>query len=205
MLQRQEQQQEHACCSGSIGCVGRCSDSISSVAASGSVTGALQGQDQERCSVQELETFQGQDQEPDTFLQHFCNIFAICLLHFCNSFATLLQHVCYIVATCLQHCCNIFATFVQHACYMFASFLQHFCNYSVQERCRSVAGTGSGALQRLGALQECCRGRIRSVAASGSVTGALQGQDQVSGARFETLSRYQDRARGRICDVARVC
>ena len=76
---------------------------------------------------------------------------------------------------------------------------------SVWERYRSVAGAGSGALQRLGALQQCCRGRIRSVAASGSVTGALQEQDQVSGARFVTLSRNQDRSRGRICDVARVC
>jgi len=77
--------------------------------------------------------------------------------------------------------------------------------YSVRERCWSVAGAGSGALQRLGALQQCCRGRIRSVAASGSVTGALQGQDQVSGARFVTLSMNQDRSWGRIRDVARVC
>ena len=114
-------------------------------------------------------------------------IFAIFVQYACNIFATFLQHLCNMFATCLQHLCSIFATFLQR--YVAGG----------------AAGTGSGALQRLGALQERCRGRIRSVAASGSVAGALQGQDQVSGARFETLSRYQDRSRGRICDVARVC
>ena len=63
----------------------------------------------------------------------------------------------------------------------------------------------TGALQRPGALQEYCRSRTRSAAAPGSVTGALQVQGQVSGARFVTSSRYQDRSQGRICDVARVC
>ena len=85
-------------------------------------------------------------------LQHDCYMFATFLQHLCNTFAKVLLRVCYMFATLLQHFCNMFATFVQHACYMFATFLQHFCNYSVQERCRSVAGTGSGALQRLGAF-----------------------------------------------------
>jgi hypothetical protein len=65
-------------------------------------------------------------------------------------------------------------------------------------------------LQRPEPLQERCRGRIRSVAASGSGTGALQGQDReryrsVAGAVSGGLQRpgaLQERCRGSIRSVA---
>ena len=75
---------------------------------------------------------------------------------------------------------------------------------SVRQCCRNLAGAGSGAfhrtgaLQRPGALREYCRGRIRSVAASGSVTGVLQAG---SGA-LQCPEALQECCRGRIRSVA---
>ena len=71
---------------------------------------------------------------------------------------------------------------------------------SVQERCRSVAGAGSEALQRPGVIQERCRGRSRSVAPSGSVTGALQGQDQVRCCVQERHRSVRGAAQERHCE-----
>ena len=53
----------------------------------------------------------------------------------------------------------------------------------VWERCK---GPKSGALQRLGPLQERCRGRIRSVAASGSHAGVVA-EGRVGGRSCEAL------------------
>ena len=72
---------------------------------------------------------------------------------------------------------------------------------SVWERCRNVAGSGIGALQRPRALQKLCRDRIGSVEASGiwerhrSVAGEGKGA-------LQRLGALQERCRDGIWSIA---
>ena len=72
---------------------------------------------------------------------------------------------------------------------------------SLQEHARntipSVAGSGSGALQRPEPLQERCWVRIRSVAAPGSVTGALPSVAASGTAKGALQGQNQERCSAR--------